>query len=132
MGRRRPRYASLTLENLLVSPTLPTYLASFSLFFSSSSSLVGEGGGVSGSSDRGRARCLLASSSNGLMGFETAQRDNPEFSFPTLFSQPYRDSPKADSGTLLSKLVSLLAIDCEKGEVSTCVSSAEGLPADRV
>ena len=130
-SEERPRYASLTLENLLVSPTLPTYLAFFSLFLSSSS-LVGGGGGVSGSSDRGRARCLLASSSNGLMGFETAQRDNPEFSFPTLFSQPYRDSPKADSGTLLSKLVSLLAIDCEKGEVSTCVSSAEGLPADRV
>lgn len=49
----------------------------FSFFFSF---LLDEG------LDRGRARCLLASSSNGLMGFETAQRhrDNPEFSFPTL------------------------------------------------
>lgn len=85
--------------------------------------------------DHERARCLLASSSNGLMGFETAQRHRVTIrnSLSQPFSQPHRDSPKADSVTLLSKLVSLLAIDCEKGEVSTCVSSAEGLPvADRV
>lgn len=142
---RITRYNNSTWEEATLCLLNPGKLARFSnfadvssffffLFFSSSSSLVGGAGGVSGSSDRGRARCLLASSSNGLMGFETAQRhrDNPKFSFPTLFSQPHRDSPKADSGTLLSKLVSLLAIDCEKGEVSTCVSSAEGLPADRV
>lgn len=68
------------------------------------------------------------------MGFETAQRHRVTIrnSLSQPFSQPHRDSPKADSVTLLSKLVSLLAIDCEKGEVSTCVSSAEGLPVDRV
>ena len=70
----------------------------------------------------------------GLNGGSMRAHDNPEFSFPPFSQcQPLRDSPLAGrQPLLLSKLVSLLAIDCEKGEVSTCVSPYEGLPADRV
>lgn len=74
----------------------------------------------------------LVSVLDGVMVFEAVrcEHGNPEFPFPPFSDrQPLRGStPTRQTSVLLSKLVSLLAIDCEREDALADVSTFEWLP----